>query len=87
MDNQQIQPPDIHHPMYRTALLDVDYIKSVAAKKKEVVGSYPCAAVFLVHQPKWFQRLYTLMVQNVVNNLPGMSIFASLVMPLLSISK
>lgn len=70
MDNQQIQPPDIlHHP--NCSVLEDDYTKSVATKKKEVVGSYPGAAVFLnLHQPKWFQRRYTIMVQNVVNNLP-----------------
>jgi len=28
------------------------------------------AAVILLHAPKWFQRRYTLMIQNVYNNLP-----------------
>ena len=42
--------------------------KKVVMENKNI---YPGAAVFLnLHQPRWFQRRYSMMVQNVINNIP-----------------
>jgi len=44
------------------------HTRNSAGPPPAVVGGV--AAVVLLHAPKWFQRRYTLMIQNVYNNLP-----------------
>lgn len=51
-----------------------EFAESTGAENKVLkafTGPYAGAAVFLnLHQPKWFQRRYSMMIQNVNNNLP-----------------
>jgi hypothetical protein len=45
--------------------------KTISKNNDNSINKYPGAAVFLnLHQPRWFQRRYSMMIQNVINNIP-----------------
>lgn len=57
-------PPKI---LLQSSISPVPSIQSVVNITKPIAG---VAVTVMLHTPKWFQRRYTMMIQNTINNLP-----------------